>query len=84
MFLFRIIFILGDGNNDATLCFYCFEGYQNWEEDDDPWAEHARQSPFCAHVLLCKGLQFVKDACGAERRSLRKYHEVKKNLKIDG
>jgi len=47
-----------------VLCFYCDHGIENWEEDDEPWAEHARLSPNCSYLLLNRGIQFVNKACG--------------------
>jgi hypothetical protein len=47
------------------LCFCCSQGLKDWEDNDEPWTEHARWSPTCSYVLLCKGKTFVEEACGA-------------------
>lgn len=57
-------FILGDGENDQMMCFCCSQGLKDWEDDDEPWTEHARWSPTCSYVLLSKGKHFVDAACG--------------------
>lgn len=46
------------------LCFCCSQGLKDWEDDDEPWTEHARWSPTCSYVLLSKGKHFVDKACG--------------------
>lgn len=46
------------------LCFCCSQGLKDWEDDDEPWTEHARWSPNCSYVLLSKGKGFVEEACG--------------------
>jgi hypothetical protein len=43
------------GISDHVKCFYCDGGLRNWEESDDPWAEHSRWFPQCPFVLLNKG-----------------------------
>lgn len=64
MLLNKTILILGDGQNDQMLCFCCSQGLKDWEDDDEPWTEHARWSPNCSYVLLSKGKSFVEEACG--------------------
>ncbi|XP_039274671.2 baculoviral IAP repeat-containing protein 7-B-like [Styela clava] len=51
-------FFLGD--KDRTKCFYCNGGLQNWEENDEPFTEHARWFPGCEFVLKKKGHEFVR------------------------
>lgn len=48
------------------LCFSCSQGLKDWEDDDEPWTEHARWSPNCSYVLLSKGKNFVDEACGVK------------------
>ncbi|XP_050058346.1 baculoviral IAP repeat-containing protein 7-B-like isoform X2 [Aphis gossypii] len=55
-------FYIGNGQNDQMLCFYCSQGLKDWEDDDDPWTEHAKWSCTCSYVLLSKGLKFVEQA----------------------
>ncbi|XP_050443224.1 death-associated inhibitor of apoptosis 2-like isoform X2 [Adelges cooleyi] len=60
-------FYIGDGQNDQMLCFCCSQGLKDWEDDDEPWTEHARWSPNCSYVLLSKGKNFVDEACGKKK-----------------
>lgn len=48
------------------LCFCCSQGLKDWEDDDEPWTEHARWSPTCSYVLLSKGKDFVDKARGVK------------------
>ena len=47
------------GVRDRVKCWYCNGGLQNWDKDDDPWAEHAKWFPLCEYVLQQKGPEFV-------------------------
>ena len=47
------------GLRDRVKCWYCNGGLQNWDEEDDPWAEHAKWFPLCEFVLQQKGPEFV-------------------------
>jgi len=48
------------------LCYYCSQGLKDWEDNDEPWTEHARWSKSCSYVLLNKGKNFVDEACGVD------------------
>ncbi|XP_041461213.1 baculoviral IAP repeat-containing protein 7-B-like [Lytechinus variegatus] len=50
-----------NGPDDRTRCFYCGGGIECWEEDDEPWCEHARNFPTCKWLLDVKGEDFVND-----------------------
>ncbi|XP_033740539.1 uncharacterized protein LOC117327596 [Pecten maximus] len=47
------------GYGDYVRCFFCGGGLRNWEPGDDPWVEHARWFPRCAHVKQNKGQTFI-------------------------
>lgn len=47
------------GVGDQTLCFYCGGGLKDWEENDDPWEQHALWFSKCTFVNLKKGTDFV-------------------------
>ena len=47
------------GLRDRVKCWYCNGGLQNWDQEDDPWAEHAKWFPLCEFVLQQKGPEFV-------------------------
>ncbi|VVC24367.1 Hypothetical protein CINCED_3A022001 [Cinara cedri] len=57
-------YYIGDGENDQMICFCCSQGLKDWEDDDEPWTEHAKWSPTCTYVLLSKGKYFVDLARG--------------------
>lgn len=46
------------GPRDAVQCFFCGVGLEDWEEDDDPWVEHASHAPHCTFLILNKGRGF--------------------------
>ena len=47
------------GLRDRVKCWYCNGGLQNWDQEDDPWEEHAKWFPLCEFVLQQKGPEFV-------------------------
>lgn len=49
------------GSSDETICFHCGGGLRDWEDDDDPWEQHAFWFKRCAYVLLEKGPNFVME-----------------------
>lgn len=57
---------LGSGRNDYTTCFFCDEILCQWDDDDEPWTEHAKWSKNCSYVLLNKGKHFVDQVCNVE------------------
>ena len=48
------------GVSDQVKCFYCDGGLREWQEDDDPWVEHAGWFTQCGFVRLVKGDQFIQ------------------------
>ena len=40
-------------------CFHCDGGLRNWEEEDDPFTEHARWFPRCSFIRELRGEEFV-------------------------
>uniref|UniRef100_V5GHQ7 Apoptosis inhibitor IAP n=1 Tax=Anoplophora glabripennis TaxID=217634 RepID=V5GHQ7_ANOGL len=48
------------GVGDQTLCFYCGGGLRDWEEDDDPWEQHALWFSKCIFVILKKGVDYIE------------------------
>lgn len=49
------------GKGDKTVCFYCGGGLKNWEENDDPWEQHAKWFSSCGFLILQKGHKFIAD-----------------------
>ncbi|KAK3099246.1 hypothetical protein FSP39_001508 [Pinctada imbricata] len=50
-----------EGTEDFTRCFFCGGGLREWEDEDDPWVEHARWYPKCVYIRQCKGDKYVQD-----------------------
>lgn len=50
------------GQGDSVLCFHCGGGLQSWNEEDDPWIEHAKHFSKCYFLHLIKGEKFVAEA----------------------
>jgi baculoviral IAP repeat-containing protein 7/8 len=48
------------GYGDKVLCFSCNGGLKDWEENDDPWEQHAMWYGNCEYLKLMKGEEFVK------------------------
>lgn len=48
------------GRGDQTTCFHCGLGLKDWEENDDPWEQHARWYSKCTHVALNKSSEFIQ------------------------
>lgn len=38
------------GRSDKTVCFQCGGGLKDWEENDDPWQQHALWFSQCAYL----------------------------------
>ena len=47
------------GYSDMCKCFFCDIGLRNWEDPDDPWVQHARWSPECDYLKMCKGEDYI-------------------------
>lgn len=45
---------------DRVCCYYCGGGLKDWEEDDDPWENHAMWYGNCKYVNLMKGEKFIQ------------------------
>jgi E3 ubiquitin-protein ligase XIAP len=49
------------GKGDNTVCFHCGGEFEDWEETDNPWLEHAVWFPKCMYVVLNKGQEFIQE-----------------------
>uniref|UniRef100_A0A3P8X072 E3 ubiquitin-protein ligase XIAP n=1 Tax=Cynoglossus semilaevis TaxID=244447 RepID=A0A3P8X072_CYNSE len=49
------------GTGDRVLCFCCGEGLLGWQQDEDPWEEHALHYPGCPFLIEEKGQEFVNN-----------------------
>ncbi|XP_018413726.1 PREDICTED: baculoviral IAP repeat-containing protein 1-like [Nanorana parkeri] len=56
------------GTRDTVQCFSCAGCLGNWEENDDPWKEHAKWFPECSFLQSQKSKdeteQYIANYCG--------------------
>lgn len=48
------------GMSDRVKCFSCGGGLKDWEQDDDPWQQHAIWYSNCHYLQLMKGREFIQ------------------------
>ncbi|KAG5676927.1 hypothetical protein PVAND_006724 [Polypedilum vanderplanki] len=48
------------GKGDRVSCFSCGGGLKDWEENDDPWEQHAMWYGKCEYLKLMKGVEFIE------------------------
>ncbi|XP_069184510.1 uncharacterized protein [Procambarus clarkii] len=64
------------GLSDHMRCFFCGNGFRNWEPADDPWTLHAQWNPECTFVNIKKDAQFIKNAReSSQRRTIKPIDE---------
>ncbi|XP_053396672.1 baculoviral IAP repeat-containing protein 2-like isoform X1 [Mercenaria mercenaria] len=73
------------GSRDSVKCFYCGGGMQHWQQDDDPWIEHARHFPDCDFLKLHVEEEFIKKAHYVDGKDAMEstFGHVKKRLVPD-
>ncbi|KAK3099619.1 hypothetical protein FSP39_007096 [Pinctada imbricata] len=72
-----------EGTEDFTRCFFCGGGLREWEDEDDPWVEHARWYPKCVYIRQCKGDKFVQDIIeGKPLERVSIYRLINNHLKL--
>jgi len=49
------------GFDDLVQCFECDVVLFDWQNDDEPWIEHAKYSPECAYLQHYKSPYFIRD-----------------------
>jgi E3 ubiquitin-protein ligase XIAP len=47
------------GKGDSVKCFSCGGGLRDWEEDDDPWEQHALHYENCHYLNEVKSARFI-------------------------
>jgi len=52
-----------NGKGDQTVCFHCGGGLKDWEDDDNPWEQHAKWFSKCNFVRLQKGPDYISEVC---------------------
>lgn len=45
---------------DRVICFSCGGGLRDWDENDDPWEQHALWFSKCEYLKLVKGPEFIE------------------------
>nr|XP_040224645.1 death-associated inhibitor of apoptosis 1 [Anopheles coluzzii] len=48
------------GMSDRVKCFSCGGGLKDWEQEDDPWQQHAIWYSNCHYLQLMKGREFIQ------------------------
>lgn len=48
------------GRGDSVKCFSCNGGLRDWEENDDPWEQHALWFSKCEYLNLVKGKEYIE------------------------
>lgn len=48
------------GKSDRVKCFSCGGGLKDWEQDDEPWEQHAIWYNNCHYLQLMKGPEFIR------------------------
>lgn len=49
------------GKGDRVCCFCCGGGLKDWEENDDPWEQHAMWYGKCEYVKLMRGNEYITE-----------------------
>lgn len=44
---------------DRVICFSCGGGLRDWDENDDPWEQHALWFSKCEYLQLVKGQEYI-------------------------
>ncbi|CAO1309604.1 unnamed protein product [Diamesa hyperborea] len=64
------------GKGDRVCCFSCGGGLKDWEENDEPWQQHAMWYSKCEYLKLMKGMEFINEMAKVrEELSYEKSHE---------
>lgn len=64
------------GKGDRVCCFSCGGGLKDWEENDDPWDQHAMWYGNCAYLKLMKGDQFIQEMAKKREEMCSKSEDV--------
>lgn len=59
------------GTGDRVMCFCCSGDLMGWQEEEDPWEEHAFHYPGCRFLIEEKGQEFVNNIQLLGRRQNR-------------
>ncbi|KAK4883074.1 hypothetical protein RN001_006393 [Aquatica leii] len=59
-----------NGKGDQTICFHCGGGLKDWEDDDNPWEQHAKWFSKCNFVRIQKGQEYISEICSKQEAVL--------------
>lgn len=65
--------------HDRVICICCGGGLHSWEEDDDPWEQHALHYGTCEYLQLVKGLEYIVSVKGKFCKIHNELYESKPN-----
>lgn len=57
------------GVGDRVKCFSCGGGLKDWDDDDEPWEQHALWMSKCRFVKLMKGESFIESTANKFNKS---------------
>lgn len=57
------------GVGDRVKCFSCGGGLKDWDEDDEPWEQHALWMNKCRFLKLMKGEAFIENVASKFKKS---------------
>lgn len=64
------------GIGDRVNCFSCGGGLKDWDENDDPWEQHAQWLSKCRYLNLMKGQAFIDAVIAKCNRAAEKNQEA--------
>lgn len=65
------------GKGDRVCCFSCGGGLKDWEENDEPWQQHAMWYSKCEYLKLLKGMEYINEMAKVrEELSFSKSNEI--------
>lgn len=67
--------------DDRVICFCCGGGLHTWEEQDDPWEQHALHYGTCEYLEVVKGPEYVTSV---QEKFNKMYSELCKTNSNDG
>ncbi|XP_055909111.1 death-associated inhibitor of apoptosis 1 [Eupeodes corollae] len=64
------------GVGDRVNCFSCGGGLKDWDENDEPWEQHAQWFSKCRYLKLIKGQGFIDAVIAKCNRAAEKTQEA--------
>lgn len=64
------------GNGDRVNCFSCGGGLKDWDENDDPWEQHALWLKKCRYLKLMKGQDYIDAVIAKHKLAAEKREEA--------